>query len=771
MKFSLYRRMSVGEGEKAVSTGRFEKPENIIYLPRKWFSTSLLRIHYFKSPFYNGRTMMVKVDINEDYYRRIFLEGEFLKKEPNGFYGYDESQRAILYAKSHKTLEDFYNVGFLDLDTFNRQFDSVDYLDEGTYNEYLEESVLGSPLVDFVTCDGVENGLDFYFQTGIDVSTLCYKYQTLMPEGIDPIIKKIHFDKDLNRLRKNNLNKFPITLLVRFKPAFAKYSKFNEFSFALDADEIVKYVSFVDSIKIVEIEKQKTVGKHFIEITGDNLYTKHESQGEPEFRRITFSEFQEITFLLFKKNFKVEDITLFMAGIEDVIDINQVDPKHIDNLKTHIEKCIKMSNLVINYCKDKGMELDAEVIVYLKWLLLFHDLGKPYCECLNITSRYSQFGEKEKYRDIVIDQALDSDMAFVIKEINKLFVPSSLCQNKKIRNIIKPLIKEIREYYKVEGQEVFKILNKFLKVAFLAKITHSATLKTRAFCANYVDDLLFFDRINDLMIHLGNNEFLFDYDEYYSDIMGAYEKIIEGYYLDKKPTTLEMVRGMLNSDYQDLEFVYDMKLGHPHKIDDTEQYGYDELICAYFMEDNLLLNKYFTGEILDTDKHGQIHSERVGIFSYIIGSLKKLSEEDIEILLLASKYHDIGRKIRDDKSHSYESVKLLEKNQVLAGNPMRDYVYFLVEAHGFSDSEDLKVMEKYNVDKDRALLLLSIFKDADALDRVRYDGIRNHGSILNVKYLRNDESVRLLKFAYMLNAQYKQDERELKISVKKLLKS
>lgn len=769
MKFSLYRKMSVAEGEKAIVTGRFEKPDNIVYLPRKWFSTSILKTHYFKSPFYNGPTMMVKVEINEEYYRRIFVEGEFLKKEPNGFYGYNESQNDILYARSHKTIPEFYNVGFLDLDTFNKQFDSVDYIDEEKYNEYLERIMLGGSLKDFVTVDVIDSDLDFYFQTSMDVSTLCYKYQTIMPEGIDPIIKFIHFDKDLNRLRKNNLNKFPVTLLVRFKKEFKKYSMYNEFSFSLDMDDIIKYASFIDTIKIVFLEKPKVSGRGFIQIAGDNLYTKHDKVSEPNYRKISFSDFEEITFLLFKKDFRIEDLIYFMPSLKDVDDINQVDPKHIDNLKTHIEKCIKMSNLVVNYYADQGMEFDAEVLVYLKWVLLFHDLGKPYCECLNITSRYSQFGEKDRFRDIVIDQVVDFDMSFIIKSINKLFMASSLCQSKKIKNIIKPLLKEIKEHYQVDDKEAFSYLNKFLKVAFLAKVTHSATLKTRAFCVNYSDDLLFFDRINDLLLYWKDN-MIFDYDNYFSDIMGAYEEIIEGFYLDKKHTTLEMVREMLKSDYKDLELIYKSKINHPHILDDNEQYCFDDIICAYFMEDNYLLDKFFTNDIVDNDKHGQIHSERVGVLSYVLGKLKFLSDEDIEILLLASKYHDIGRKIRDDKSHSIESVRLLEDNKVLSESPLRDYVYYLVEAHGFSDKYDLDIMKKYNVDNDRALMLLGIFKDADALDRVRYDTLRNHGSILNIKYLRNVESKKLIKFAYMLNAQYKQNKRNLNPSVKSLLK-
>lgn len=188
------------------------------------------------------------------------------------------------------------------------------------------------------------------------------------------------------------------------------------------------------------------------------------------------------------------------------------------------------------------------------------------------------------------------------------------------------------------------------------------------------------------------------------------------------------------------------------------------------MEDNELLNRYFSDLVVDNDKHGQIHSERVGVFSYLLGKLNGLSDEDIEILLLASKYHDIGRKVKDDNMHSVESVRLLRKDLVLQDSPIRDYVYFLVEAHGFKDNFDEDIMCKYQIDKNRVAFLLSLFKDADALDRVRYDVIRNHGSILNVKYLRNSHSKRLVKFSYMLNAQYKQNKHELCESVKKLIK-
>lgn len=771
MEFSLYRRMSVIEGEKVLETKRFIKPENIFYLPRKWFSTSILKTHYFKSPFYNGKTMMVKVDVNEDYFKRIFSEGKFLKKEPNGFYGYEFSADNILYARSHKTIDSFYNVGILDLEDFNRHFSSIEVIEDEKYNEYLENIVLGRSFRSLVRDDGIEDELDFYFQTGFDVALYCVNFQTLMPEGIDPIIKVINFDKDLDRLNRKNLDRFYVTLLVRFKKEFMNYAKFNEFSFSLDSNEIVKFVHFIDKVEVVAIDKEKENRRTYIQIQGDNEYVKHEKQGEPEFSRLSFDSFESVTSLLLKKEFKIDDIIYYMPELKKLEGISQVDPRHIDCLKTHIEKTINMSNLVVNYFKNFGMEFDAETLVYLKWSLLFHDLGKPFCECLNITTRYSQFGEKDKYRNIVIEQALDSDIALPIKEVCTLLSASSLMRERKIRSMLKNILGDIKSYYNVSDEEAFNYLNRILKVAFLAKVSHTATLKTRAFGANYSDDLMFFERIEEQLQYLGDYEFKFEFEEYFADIDKAFEDIVVDYYTDKKCTSLEMVRGMLKSDYKDLEVVYNMKLGYHDRIDDNEQYNFDDLICAYFMEDNEFLSRYFNDEIVDASKHGQVHSDRVGILSYLIGKLENLSDEDVEILLLASKYHDIGRKGKfDNKTHSVGSVRMMEKDNVLASSTMHDYVYYLVLAHGFRDEEATDLLRYFDLDYGRALKLLSIFKDADALDRVRYDCEWNDRSILNVKYLRNYESMRLVKFAYMLNSQYKQNKHELSADVKRLLK-
>jgi len=436
MRFSLYRRMSIIEAEKALKDKRFYKPESEVLLPRKWFSTSILKTHYFKSPFYNGETIVVKVDINLEYFRRIFETGLFIDKEPNGFYGYNESKEDILYARTHKTIPDFYNIGFLDLDTFNRQFDEIEVLPESGYLDYMERVILGEPIKNFQTFDTINDRLEFYVQNSYDTTAYAYRYQAIMPEMIDPLLKRVHFDKDLENLKKRNLNRFPTTFKVRFKKGFEQLGIYNEFSFSMDIYQLAKYASYVESVRIVSIEERKDVGKRFIQISGDNAYTKHERVEGPLYNRVSFQDFNSITINLLRKGFKIDDIKYFLPNLKDVEGINQVDPRHIDSLKTHIEKTINMSSLVVNYFHDQGMEIDSLTLVYLKWMLLLHDLGKPYCECLNIHTRYSQFGEKEKYTDMVMNQILDDDIAFPIKSIYKIFKMSSLTLNKKIKNLM-----------------------------------------------------------------------------------------------------------------------------------------------------------------------------------------------------------------------------------------------------------------------------------------------------------------------------------------------
>ncbi len=143
--------------------------------------------------------------------------------------------------------------------------------------------------------------------------------------------------------------------------------------------------------------------------------------------------------------------------------------------------------------------------------------------------------------------------------------------------------------------------------------------------------------------------------------------------------------------------------------------------------------------------HGILHTQRVLLHLLILCDLLKLSHNEKKILCTAAMYHDLGR-VHDyeDLTHGVRSRKIYESN-VEYPSPV---VSFLIEYHSRPDEDGFKEIEnnpRLSGDKELVILLYNVFKDADALDRVRL-GLRD----LDLNYLRLPESKRLTKIARLL---------------------
>lgn len=135
-----------------------------------------------------------------------------------------------------------------------------------------------------------------------------------------------------------------------------------------------------------------------------------------------------------------------------------------------------------------------------------------------------------------------------------------------------------------------------------------------------------------------------------------------------------------------------------------------------------------------------------------------------DILLTVAYEHDIGRKVGkvtfNVGPHAKRSARKLNKMNVKYLNGQtyteedKNILKAVVEAHEGKDEIMDKLCGKYHVgeeDKEYTKKLMTILKDADALDRVRLD--LNKGIIvtdLNPKYLRTDTAKRLLNASYHL---------------------
>lgn len=149
--------------------------------------------------------------------------------------------------------------------------------------------------------------------------------------------------------------------------------------------------------------------------------------------------------------------------------------------------------------------------------------------------------------------------------------------------------------------------------------------------------------------------------------------------------------------------------------------------------------------------HNAAHTCRVTLLvSYIyrmdILNKKAVKEENIQEyfdLLTATEYHDIGRTNEDvDDSHGIKSYDIYKKD-----HKENEIVKFLIEYHCIDDTKALERLQDFPQNEREAIWnLYQVLKDADALDRVRFEGPDK----LDSNYLRLQTSKNLIAVAYAL---------------------
>lgn len=156
----------------------------------------------------------------------------------------------------------------------------------------------------------------------------------------------------------------------------------------------------------------------------------------------------------------------------------------------------------------------------------------------------------------------------------------------------------------------------------------------------------------------------------------------------------------------------------------------------------------------ESELHGRLHSARVLIHTLFLSKLKGLSVADRNILCIAALWHDTGRK--NDyycEQHGYSGYSNYKDDCLGASEKPDNVVAFLIKYHSRPDAEgyaEIATNPVLNAQKERVTMLYNVFKDADALDRVRL-GIRD----LDVNQLRCPESHNLTLVARICLEQIK----------------
>jgi len=160
----------------------------------------------------------------------------------------------------------------------------------------------------------------------------------------------------------------------------------------------------------------------------------------------------------------------------------------------------------------------------------------------------------------------------------------------------------------------------------------------------------------------------------------------------------------------------------------------------------------------DSSAHGPEHEARVLLMSLTLAHILDLPQADRRVLATTAIYHDTQR-VNDgvDSAHGKASRQYYQ-DTVKKPDPL---VKFLCEYHCLPDDaayQEIRTNRRLSKNRSGAKLLFDIFKDADALDRVRF-GLRD----LDLNQLRLPVSKELSLIARMYLQQVKLPERPISI--------
>lgn len=179
---------------------------------------------------------------------------------------------------------------------------------------------------------------------------------------------------------------------------------------------------------------------------------------------------------------------------------------------------------------------------------------------------------------------------------------------------------------------------------------------------------------------------------------------------------------------------------------------------------DLYKNEFFTSSF----QHNIYHIQKVMLFSQIIAQNEGINEKDLKLLLLAAALHDSGKtRDRRDGEHGKNSAKIageyLQNNINSISKEDIKIIQIAIEYHTIRENEkgrinvtELKELcQKYNVSManlEKIEIISSILKDADALDRTRFDT----QNTLNIDSLRTNTARNkfLIDFAKKVNQEF-----------------
>lgn len=205
-----------------------------------------------------------------------------------------------------------------------------------------------------------------------------------------------------------------------------------------------------------------------------------------------------------------------------------------------------------------------------------------------------------------------------------------------------------------------------------------------------------------------------------------------------------------------------------HNIIKDENSIVDSYLSDLEKEEYLkIINGIKEDQLYKSKIHGLFHSEKVCLFAFIIAKRLELNETDMQIIIDAALYHDIGRQNdTNDSIHGYASAYRIDRvldNKIYKDEENLNMLKSIIDSHSVDDEHSdnsFGYYFDYEGDKglidgpiyDRFIRLNNILKDADGLDRNRF--VDGYCFGLDERFLRLAESKKLIQLSREINDLY-----------------
>lgn len=158
------------------------------------------------------------------------------------------------------------------------------------------------------------------------------------------------------------------------------------------------------------------------------------------------------------------------------------------------------------------------------------------------------------------------------------------------------------------------------------------------------------------------------------------------------------------------------------------------------------MEKHVSFWLPDSVIHTKQHCARVLLLCLIMAERLGLPDGEKETLALASCFHD-SRRLDDgrDIGHGQRAAEYYRTCSLEMAMPFDERAYFIMAYHDRHDEMGMRALRQALPGDAGAIRLYEIFKDSDALDRVR---LGPYG--LDIKRLRIDAAVELVAFSRSL---------------------